>query len=618
MSSTRLIALSIYVHIQSLCLTNSQYTQIWYDSMESNTDWHCIDCDGTSYANSFDDCPNACGSVVFGKSSSGCYVWGSCTEMMGVGNTGIYRFTDITDVCSLELQYWLNRESVHPPPIDAKCVVSYAYDNINNKILLRQHTGYSQGSSTITIPSSQSSSKLWIFLELDGPALYDYCFWERVYLRGSPECPTQVPTDDPNKSPTANPTSGPTTARPSSNPSVQPTSKPTNRPTLDPTLQPTNRPTSPPFKMPSHIPSNYPSTNPTTSPTKPVRLLCGGDNVGTYTEGQITFDVTMHYDGEMIFDARGSNFPVTSIQIYNAFGGVLGNDSDNNGAIMILAIAGDYTIDIEGNVTGTGIYHVDLVCASAQPTQHPKSISIIETHTASSTTNAAYQDNYVPPNRDVIQWIEMLVPEQMALYVAIALILLIICCCGCVACLCCKRCKRKKDDEPRRQTNSMVNIQMGNKHEVHQIVPCDVDFEREMVTLWIRDTVQLPQYVHLFLSQGYDTIQAIQHIECKEDLDALGIPSGAHQTLILTQIKRLKGTDFVVKGITHGAPGAGMVTTDDGQGHTTKPPPPGETTSADFIASGDSDSDDSLYTRPKEKQKQKHQQDYLTVEGEFK
>eukprot|EP01083_Nonionella_stella_P274544 931970_1 len=44
----------------------------------------------------------------------------------------------------------------------------------------------------------------------------------------------------------------------------------------------------------------YPSTNPTTSsPTKP-RLLCGGDNVGTYTEGQITFDVTMPYDGELI------------------------------------------------------------------------------------------------------------------------------------------------------------------------------------------------------------------------------------------------------------------------------------------------------------------------------
>eukprot|EP01083_Nonionella_stella_P276671 940210_1 len=542
--------------------------------MESNTDWHCIDCDGTSYANSFDDCPNACGSVVFGKSSSGCYVWGSCTEMMGVGNTGIYRFTDITDVCSLELQYWLNRESVHPPPIDAKCVVSYAYDNINNKILLRQHTGYSQGSSTITIPSSQSSSKLWIFLELDGPALYDYCFWERVYLRGSPECPTQVPTDDPNKSPTANPTSGPTTARPSSNPSVQPTSKPTNRPTLDPTLQPTNRPTSPPFKMPSHIPSNYPSTNPTTSPTKPVRLLCGGDNVGTYTEGQITFDVTMHYDGEIIFDARGSNFPVTSIQIYNTSGGFLGDDSDNNGAVMILVIAGDYTIDMEGNVTNTGIYHVDLVC-TAHPSFAPtaKPFAIIETslsnYSASSTTNTAYGDNDAGPNDNVtdlaMQWIKGLVPEQMVLYVFIALILLIVCCCCCIACLFYKCFKRKKHNA-NVQTNAMAGIQMRNKHAVPQIVPCDVDFEREMVASWMRYTVQMPQYVHLFISQGYDSMEAIQSIECKEDLHALGIKRRVHQTLILTEIKRLQGTDFVVKGITHGTDVVTM-----GDGHATKP-----------------------------------------------
>eukprot|EP01083_Nonionella_stella_P074144 200993_1 len=617
MSSTRLIALSIYVHIQSLCLTNSQYTQIWYDSMESNTDWHCIDCDGTSYANSFDDCPNACGSVVFGKSSSGCYVWGSCTEMMGVGNTGIYRFTDITDVCSLELQYWLNRESVHPPPIDAKCVVSYAYDNINNKILLRQHTGYSQGSSTITIPSSQSSSKLWIFLELDGPALYDYCFWERVYLRGSPECPTQVPTDDPNKSPTANPTSGPTTARPSSNPSVQPTSKPTNRPTLDPTLQPTNRPTSPPFKMPSHIPSNYPSTNPTTSPTKPVRLLCGGDNVGTYTEGQITFDVTMHYDGEMIFDASGSNFNVTSIQMYNASGGLLGNDSDNDGEIMIHVIAGDYTIDIEGSITGTSIYHVDLVCASSQPTKHritphpsfrptTKLIAILETslsnYSASSTTNTAY--GVATPN-DIIAYFTI---QNIVLGV---LLFSTLCCCCCVAGLVYKCRKRKRNVQA-----IAVNIQMRNEHEVHHIVPCDVDFEREMVASWMRYTVQLPQYVHLFISQGFETMQSIQCIECAADLHALGIQNAFHQTLILTEIKRLQGTDFVVKGLTHGTD---VVTMDDGQGHATKPaalrPPPPPQASPSFL-SDDSDSDDSLVTSPKGKQKQKHHEDFWTVEGE--
>eukprot|EP01083_Nonionella_stella_P272806 925295_1 len=79
----------------------------------------------------------------------------------------------------------------------------------------------------------------------------------------------------------------------------------------------------------------------------------------------------MPYDGEMIFDASGSNFNVTSIEMYDVSRGLLGNDSDSDGKIMIHVIAGDYTIDIEGSVTGTGIYHVDLVCASSQPTNHP-------------------------------------------------------------------------------------------------------------------------------------------------------------------------------------------------------------------------------------------------------
>eukprot|EP01083_Nonionella_stella_P240138 839741_1 len=101
-----------------------------------------------------------------------------------------------------------------------------------------------------------------------------------------------------------------------------------------------------------------------------------------------------------------------------------------------------------------------------------------------------------------------------------------------------------------------------------------------------------------------------------EDLHALGIKRGVHQTLILTEIERLQGTDFVVKGLTHGTD---VVTMDDGQGHATKPaalrPPPPPQASPSFL-SDDSDSDDSLVTSPKGKQKQKHHEDFWTVEGE--
>eukprot|EP01083_Nonionella_stella_P274543 931968_1 len=61
-----------------------------------------------------------------------------------------------------------------------------------------------------------------------------------------------------------------------------------------------NYTTASPTNIPSLSPTYPPTANPTATPTKPGRLLCGGDNVGTYTEGQITFDVTMPYDGELI------------------------------------------------------------------------------------------------------------------------------------------------------------------------------------------------------------------------------------------------------------------------------------------------------------------------------
>eukprot|EP01083_Nonionella_stella_P074146 201002_1 len=422
---------------------------------------------------------------------------------------------------------------------------------------------------------------------------------------------TSSPTNIPSVSPTY-----PPTLKPTPNPTLQPTESPTLRPSMTPTRAPTKRPTSFPSKTPTQSPSNYPSTNPTSSPTKP-RLLCGGDNVGTYTEGQITFDVTMPYDGEMIFDASGSNFNVTSIQMYNASGGLLGNDSDNDGEIMIHVIAGDYTIDIEGSITGTSIYHVDLVCASSQPTKHritphpsfrptTKLIAILETslsnYSASSTTNTAY--GVATPN-DIIAYFTI---QNIVLGV---LLFSTLCCCCCVAGLVYKCRKRKRNVQA-----IAVNIQMRNEHEVHHIVPCDVDFEREMVASWMRYTVQLPQYVHLFISQGFETMQSIQCIECAADLHALGIQNAFHQTLILTEIKRLQGTDFVVKGLTHGTD---VVTMDDGQGHATKPaalrPPPPPQASPSFL-SDDSDSDDSLVTSPKGKQKQKHHEDFWTVEGE--
>eukprot|EP01084_Bolivina_argentea_P199829 341834_1 len=155
-------------------------------------------------------------------------------------------------------------------------------------------------------------------------------------------------------------------------------------------------------------------------------------------------------------------------------------------------------------------------------------------------------------NHDAMQWTE---EQIMALYVTFSVVILLLVCNIIFFCCCFKR---KKHQLERNDTNTMVTIQMGNKHETHQIGTCDVDSECEMVNSWMRNTVQLPQYVHLFISQGYSTMQAIRHIECKGDLAALGIQRGVHQALILTEIKKLQGTDVVVKGGTHGRDAANV------------------------------------------------------------
>eukprot|EP01083_Nonionella_stella_P250582 865392_1 len=82
----------------------------------------------------------------------------------------------------------------------------------------------------------------------------------------------------------------------------------------------------------------------------------------------------------------------------------------------------------------------------------------------------------------------------------------------------------------------MISIQMGS-HEMHRVVPHDVDFEREIVASWLRNTVQLPQ--------GFENMEYIQCIADQDDLRKLGIKMAGHRTKILGEIKLLRDTQFV-------------------------------------------------------------------------
>eukprot|EP01083_Nonionella_stella_P173711 600018_1 len=131
----------------------------------------------------------------------------------------------------------------------------------------------------------------------------------------------------------------------------------------DPTLSPSNRPTPSPSKSPTPKPT-------TPYPTEPSVLACGEVAVGQFNDVPITFYTSMVFDGELIFDASGSNFVVTDIEAFSKLGSLLGTDSDHDEVITLpTAVVGDYKFIMMGQTAG--IYNIQVRCVSNQPTPSP-------------------------------------------------------------------------------------------------------------------------------------------------------------------------------------------------------------------------------------------------------
>eukprot|EP01083_Nonionella_stella_P235565 828176_1 len=131
----------------------------------------------------------------------------------------------------------------------------------------------------------------------------------------------------------------------------------------DPTLSPSNRPTPSPSKSPTPKPT-------TPYPTEPSVLACGEVAVGQFNDVPLTFHTSMSFDGELIFDASGSNFVVTDIEAFSKLGSLLGTDSDHDEVITLpTAVVGDYKFIMMGQTAG--IYNIQVRCVSNQPTPSP-------------------------------------------------------------------------------------------------------------------------------------------------------------------------------------------------------------------------------------------------------
>eukprot|EP01083_Nonionella_stella_P020754 57591_1 len=224
-----LIANAIYILF--ITQIRSQYTEIWFDNMESSSGWTSSD-----------------GSLVtFGYDSSGCFT-SDCLKTEGEYGVDAYayRSTNVAAYSSLQLQFDVSTDDMES---GKTCTVYYAYNSQSNKQQIAAIEPPDQDRNNyedeiVTLPSASSATTVWIWLEAttngDTSSSSDRCYWDNVSLWG---IFTPAPTPKPTPKPT---TKQPTTKQPTPNPTKRPTPNPTKRPTNKPTPMPTKRPTKKP------------------------------------------------------------------------------------------------------------------------------------------------------------------------------------------------------------------------------------------------------------------------------------------------------------------------------------------------------------------------------------
>eukprot|EP01083_Nonionella_stella_P308893 1091791_1 len=206
--SSRFIAILTIIYFQWVSHVNSQYSQIWYDSMSNCKSW--------TRSSSSIDCA---------WSSSSCHSQ-PCVRLEGAEY--IKRTTDIDSYSSLQIQVSVG---THEMEAGDYCEVYFRYDSDSWQVLCTINPDndgdrYEHWNTVCNLPSSVGKTTVKISLENTAED-EDYCYFDNVYLRGILE-----PTPNPTPKPTA------TTEAPTQNPTRRPSQNPTKRPSPNPTEQP--------------------------------------------------------------------------------------------------------------------------------------------------------------------------------------------------------------------------------------------------------------------------------------------------------------------------------------------------------------------------------------------
>eukprot|EP01083_Nonionella_stella_P295264 1003507_1 len=237
------------------------------------------------------------------SSAEGCFT-GNCIMQISPhkGDTWLMRRTDIVVYSYLRLRFDMSMNWVNPysTETDGACQLFYAYDSELGKKELKtfEYPARTSGivlydDQCVSLPPASWKSSMYIWFQpynaladhvLD---IYQYCYWDNIYLQGVLEPNVAEPTRQPTGIPSPGPTRAPTmlTASPTHNPSQSPTestSHPTSVPSESP-LYPTSThiPTSQPVDA-SHNPTTDDTTEPALSPVTKATIVTEQANLKQY------------------------------------------------------------------------------------------------------------------------------------------------------------------------------------------------------------------------------------------------------------------------------------------------------------------------------------------------
>eukprot|EP01083_Nonionella_stella_P223937 797544_1 len=360
-----------------------------------------------------------------------------------------------------------------------------------------------------------------------------------------------------------------TTSVPTLNPI---TAKPTAKPTANPTDKQTPQPT---------------TLNPTVRPTDPGVSTCDETVIGAYNGVPVTFVVHIPFQGDLQLNAQSSTFEVTDMEAFTKLSIPLATDVDEDRIVTLSDVPpGDYKLIIFGQGATSGTFEISIRCFSTSPTSYPTphpTLSPTHKPTSDPTLNPTRRPSLYPtrpplnptldPTRrqsastqdlevteDEITGLEPLEDTFMHHPSVIEISIMVIgtlagCCVCCLIGLCGYSIGKRYVTGKEVQAANEIQIDpltSANTDQKPRVVPLDDDlemahFDRVLVTSWIQTQLKLPQYVSVFVDQGYDSMRFIQAIENRRQLIDLGIHKMAHQTLILHEIKKIRDTDIDYK-----------------------------------------------------------------------